>query len=54
MRNRTFGTRRVRGTAIVAALALGTLALGACNTVKGAGKDVQSAGQAGEDAIKGK
>ncbi|TCM21898.1 entericidin B [Novosphingobium sp. PhB165] len=23
----------------------------ACNTVKGAGKDVQSVGQAGEDAI---
>lgn len=24
----------------------------ACNTVKGAGRDVQSVGQAGEDAIK--
>jgi entericidin B len=30
------------------------LAASACNTVKGAGKDVQSVGQAGEDAINGK
>jgi predicted small secreted protein len=27
------------------------LLLGACNTVKGAGKDIQSVGQAGQDAI---
>lgn len=35
------------------ACALGGLALGvsACNTVKGAGKDIQSVGQAGSDAI---
>jgi predicted small secreted protein len=26
-------------------------ALAACNTVKGAGKDIQSVGQAGQDAI---
>jgi entericidin B len=40
---------------VVFALVAGSLAFGAsaCNTVKGAGKDVQSAGQAGEDAIKG-
>lgn len=32
---------------------MGTLLLGAaaCNTVKGAGKDIQSVGQAGSDAI---
>jgi predicted small secreted protein len=28
--------------------------LAACNTVKGAGKDIQSVGQKGEDVIKGK
>ena len=37
------------------ALAAGIAALGltatACNTVKGAGEDIQSVGQAGEDAI---
>ncbi|WP_373283468.1 entericidin A/B family lipoprotein [Croceicoccus pelagius] len=35
------------------AAAIGTLALSAaaCNTVKGAGEDIQSVGQAGEDAI---
>jgi predicted small secreted protein len=30
------------------------LATAACNTVKGVGKDIQSAGQAGDDAIHGK
>ena len=34
----------------IAALALGA---SACNTVKGLGKDIQSAGQAGDDAIHG-
>ncbi len=29
----------------------GLLLLGACNTVKGAGKDIQSVGEAGQDAI---
>lgn len=40
---------------VVFALVAGSIALGttACNTVKGAGRDVQSAGQAGEDVIKG-
>ena len=37
--------------AALAVLAVAVLALGACNTVKGAGEDVQSVGQAGEDAI---
>jgi len=38
------------------AIAVGALALTAtaCNTVKGMGKDIQSAGQAGDDAIHGK
>jgi predicted small secreted protein len=36
----------------VAVLVVATLALGACNTVKGAGRDIQSVGQAGEDALK--
>ena len=35
----------------VAVLVAAALALGACNTVKGAGEDIQSVGQAGEDAI---
>ena len=35
--------------AVVIALAL--VALSACNTVKGAGEDIQSVGQAGEDAL---
>ena len=35
------------------ACALGSLAMtaAACNTVKGAGEDIESVGQAGEDAI---
>jgi predicted small secreted protein len=36
---------------VVAVLIATAIALGACNTVKGAGEDVQSVGQAGEDAI---
>ena len=35
----------------ISALALGALALSGCNTVKGLGQDVQSVGQAGDDAI---
>ncbi len=38
---------------IIAAILLsGTLVLSACNTVNGAGKDVESAGQAVSDAAK--
>ncbi len=33
------------------AIAICGLALTACNTVKGAGEDIQSVGEAGEDAI---
>lgn len=38
---------------IAIACALGSLALtaAACNTVKGAGEDIESVGQAGEDVI---
>ncbi|WP_230280135.1 MULTISPECIES: entericidin A/B family lipoprotein [unclassified Croceicoccus] len=38
---------------IAIACALGSLALTAtaCNTVKGAGEDIESVGKAGEDAI---
>ena len=38
---------------VIIALVAGSIALtaSACNTVKGFGRDVQSVGQAGEDAI---
>jgi entericidin B len=38
---------------LIFALAVGSIALtaSACNTVKGAGRDVESVGQAGSDAI---
>lgn len=42
---------RALGTLAFAALAL---SLAACNAVKGAGKDLQEAGEAGERAIDGK
>jgi predicted small secreted protein len=35
----------------ISALALGALALSGCNTVKGFGRDVESVGQAGDDAL---
>ena len=35
----------------ISVLAFGTLALGGCNTVKGLGRDVESVGQAGDDAL---
>ena len=40
----------------ILALGIAALALGvtACNTVKGVGKDIQSAGQAGDDVLHGK
>lgn len=37
---------------VVATLVVAALALAGCNTVKGAGQDLQSVGQAGEDALK--
>ncbi|HEY6817583.1 MAG TPA: Entericidin EcnA/B family protein [Croceibacterium sp.] len=35
----------------VAVLIAAAMTLGGCNAVKGAGQDIQSVGQAGEDAI---
>ena len=35
----------------VAVLIAAAVALGACNTVKGAGEDIQSVGQTGEEVI---
>ena len=32
-------------------LVVATLALGGCNTVKGLGRDIESVGQAGDDAL---
>jgi predicted small secreted protein len=40
----------MRKSAVVVLIAA-AVALGACNAVKGAGQDIQSVGQAGEDAI---
>lgn len=40
-------TKAVMGLALVA-----VLALGACNTVKGVGRDIESVGTAGEKAMK--
>ncbi|MCA1662520.1 MAG: entericidin A/B family lipoprotein [Novosphingobium sp.] len=38
---------------VIMALALGGIALtGACNTVKGVGRDVESVGEAGDKAIR--
>jgi len=41
----------MRKFAAATVLVMAVLALGACNTVKGVGRDIESAGQAGEDAI---
>jgi len=41
----------MKRNAILALLLGATLVLNACATVKGAGKDIESVGQAGEDAI---
>ena len=36
---------------VLAGLVAATFLISGCNTVKGAGRDIQSVGQAGEDAI---
>ena len=41
----------IRKIVLAFALAGMTLATSACNTVKGAGQDIESVGQAGDDAI---
>lgn len=42
-------------TALIRLMLISALALGAaaCNTVQGAGKDIESVGKEGEDVIKG-
>lgn len=35
----------------VSALAIAVMALGACNAVKGLGRDIESVGQAGDEAL---
>jgi len=40
-----------KGKLLVAALVGAVFALSACATVKGVGRDIQSVGQAGSDAI---
>lgn len=49
-RGKTEG-RPMKRNAILALLLGATLVLNACATVKGAGKDIESVGQAGEDVI---
>ena len=44
----------MKASLLLGALVGAALLLSACATVKGLGKDIQSAGQAGEDAINGK
>jgi predicted small secreted protein len=44
----------MKASLVLTALAGAALLLAGCATVKGAGKDIQSVGQAGEDVIKGK
>lgn len=49
------GVRRL--VSLVCTLALGAMllvALGACHTVKGVGRDIESLGQGGQDIIDGK
>lgn len=43
--------RRNLTRGLVFTLAIAALAIAGCNTVKGVGKDIQSAGEAGEKAI---
>lgn len=41
----------MRCIALVATLALAVTALSACNAVKGLGRDIESVGQAGDQAL---
>ncbi|HKR18447.1 entericidin A/B family lipoprotein [Rhizorhapis sp.] len=41
----------MRKTVVVAALSIAMTLLAACNTVKGVGRDIESVGQAGAEAI---
>jgi predicted small secreted protein len=42
--------RKITGFAMVAALFVGGIAVGGCNTMEGAGKDIERAGDKIEDA----
>jgi predicted small secreted protein len=44
----------MKASLLLGALVGAALLLSACATVKGLGRDIESAGQAGEDAINGK
>ncbi len=52
MTMKTKRTARIMMTVFGAAMVAGSL--GGCATVKGMGRDITSAGQAGENVIKGK
>lgn len=41
----------IRNTILATALASLTLTVAACNTVKGVGQDIESVGNAGEEAL---
>ena len=41
----------MKKTVVVAALSIALTLLAACNTVKGMGRDIESVGQAGDDAM---
>jgi len=45
--------RRLARAALLLTLGAIALAMTACNTVKGAGRDIQEAGEAGERALDG-
>ncbi len=45
--------KKTVSTALVALAGAVVLTLSACNTVKGAGEDITSVGEAGDDAING-
>jgi predicted small secreted protein len=45
-------TMKTKGSLMLAALLGASLLLSACATVKGLGRDIESVGQAGQDALK--
>lgn len=53
MSRSTSSKRLLARIGILATLAATAICLAACNTVKGAGRDIQNAGEAGERVING-
>lgn len=51
MKTGKIGGRRAALAALAAVAAAAAMLLGGCATVKGLGRDIQSVGQAGSDAI---